>query len=349
MLNTITEFITKYSTYINIGLGILIFLVFFIFRNQLTKIILNIVSKLFLSKSQNQREIFKSSLQHPISIFFIVFGLFSGIYINYKSEVLFNFFKISTILIFSWAIVCCISDNIGAVVKSKSNNAKINEVAVKFIANILKAIIVCIAIVMVISELGYNINGLITGLGVSGLAISLATQDTLKNLVSGFVIIFDKPFDVGDFIETKDFKGTIEDITMRSTRIRKLDDSIIIVPNSTLSDSLITNYARLTRKLVEFKIGLTYSTTEKTLKKCEREIFDYLDKHEMVDSSTIRVCFNEYADSSMNIQIRCYIDTTNIEEYNKFLEELNYAIKNIVDKNDTDFAFPTRSVIVEKE
>lgn len=349
MIKSIINTLSEIKIYINLGIGIAIFLVLTIFRNQIAKFILNIIAKVFLNKKPNQRETFKRSLQHPISIFFVVLGIFSGIYLNYRNEFVLDIFKISTILIFSWALVCYVSDNIGVLFNLKSANTKINGVAVKFIANILKTIIVCIAIVMVVSELGYNINGLITGLGVSGLAVSLATQDTLKNLVSGFVLIFDKPFDVGDFIETTDFKGTVEDITMRSTRVRKLDDSIIIVPNSTLSDSLITNYAKLTRKLVEFKIGLTYSTTHEALKNCEQEIYDYLDKHEMVDSKTIRVRFTEYDSSSINILIRCYIDTTDIEKYHKFLEELNFEIKRIIDKNDTDFAFPTTSVIIEKD
>ena len=198
------------------------------------------------------------------------------------------------------------------------------------------------------SELGYNINGLITGLGVGGLAVSLSAQDTLKNLISGFVILFDKPFDVGDLIETAEFKGVVEDITMRSTRIRKLDDSVIIVPNSSLSDSSISNYTRLTRKLVEFKIGLLYSTPAETVKKCETEIKEYLDKNETVDSETIRVYFTEYDESSINILIRCYICTTDIEVYYKFSEELNFEIKQIIESNKTDFAFPTRSIYIEK-
>ncbi len=275
-------------------------------------------------------------------------GLYIGISINYQSKAVTDAFKIFTIMIVCWSFLCYLSDNIQSIISLKSKSPEVNIVAVKFISNLLKILTVCIAVVMVLAELGYNISGLITGLGVGGLAVSLSAQDTLKNLISGFVILLDKPFDVGDLIETAEFKGTIEDITMRSTRIRKLDDSIIIVPNTQLADSSITNYARLTRKLVEFNIGLLYSTSNEVIVKCEKEIKAYLEKNELADNETIRVFFSEYADSSINLQVRCYIDTTDINIYNNFTEELNLEIKRIIEKNKTDFAYPTRSIIIEK-
>lgn len=347
-MENIISFLIVYKSYVNIALGIGIFLLFYSLKNKISDFVLNIIGKILFSKKPELNESFKSSLKRPVAMFLIVCGLFIGIYLNYKHKMIVDTFKIITIMIFCSGILNYVSNNISLVFNLKSEDNEINEVAIKFFSNLLKVIIVCIAVVMVISELGYNINGLLTGLGVGGLAISLAAQDTLKNLVSGFVIIFDKPFGAGDFIETKDFKGTVEDITMRSTRIRKLDDSIIVVPNSTLSDSLITNYARLTRKLVEFKIGLVYSTPEEALKNCEKEIYEYLDNHEMVDSSTIRVCFAEYEESAINLQIRCYIDTTELEVYFKFVEELNFEIKRIIEHNNTDFAYPTRSIYLEK-
>lgn len=347
-MENIIAFLAEYKVYINIVLGVLIFLILSTLRYKITDILLSLTGKILFSKKPEHNEAFKNSLRRPVSVFLVVLGLFIGIYINYQHKFILDTFKIVSIMIFCSAILNYVSNNISLIFNLKNSDNSVNEVAIKFFTNILRVIVVCIAVVMVISELGYNINGLLTGLGVGGLAISLAAQDTLKNLVSGFVIIFDKPFDAGDFIETKDFKGTVEDITMRSTRIRKLDDSIIVVPNSTLSDSLITNYARLNRKLVEFKIGLVYSTPEEALKSCEKEIKEYLDNHEMVDSDTIRVCFAEFEESAINLQIRCYIDTTELEVYFKFIEELNFEIKRIIERNNTDFAYPTRSIYLEK-
>lgn len=347
MLEAITAFLAEHEKYVSIAVGFIVFAILTIFRSKLAKIVLTVSAKILFAKNPQSKDGFKSSLMRPVSIYFILLGAFIGIYINYKNAAVLASFKIFSVLIVCWCITSFVSDNLVNIMGAKHADQRLNGVAVKFISNIFKALTVCIALVMVISELGYNINGLITGLGVGGLAVSLAAQDSLKNLVSGFVIIFDKPFDVGDMIETPDFTGFVEDITMRSTRIRKLDDSIIIVPNSTLSDSLITNYARLTKRLVELKIGLLYSTSEETIKKCEDEIRAFLDGHSLVEKGTVRVRFTEYQDSALNLQIRCYISVTDIEIYYKFVEELNFKIKEIVNSNNTDFAYPTQSIYIE--
>lgn len=343
----ITEFYKENIFYIHIISGALIFILFTVFRNKISSLILKISGKILYSKNPERRKSFKENLLKPLSSFFVLLGLYIGISINYRHEFINNAFKIITILIVCWSILCYISDYLYAAFTSKSGGNIANGVAVKFISNLLKVVVVCIAVVMVLAELGYNINGLITGLGVGGLAVSLSAQDTLKNLISGFVILFDKPFDVGDLIETAEFKGIVEDITMRSTRIRKLDDSILIVPNSTIADSSVSNYTRLTRKLVEFSIGILYSSSNEVIIKCENDIKNYLLGCDLTDKETIRVFFEGYGDSSINIQIRCYIHTTDINIYNDYIEKLNLEIKKIIEENGTDFAFPTRSIIIE--
>ena len=333
-MEAINEIFAAYGTYINIAIGAAVFILFTMFRNKLASLLLGITGKIIFAKYPQRRQGYKNSLMHPVAIYFIVLGLFLGI-------------KIVSVLITCWCIISFISENLVDYLGTKSGDPKVNGIAVKFVSNLLKALTVCIAIVMVISELGYNINGLLTGLGVGGLAVSLAAQDSLKSMISGFVIMFDKPFDVGDFIETSDFSGTVEDITMRSTRVRKLDDTVIAVPNTKLAESLITNYAKLTKRLVEFKIGLLYSTSADVLKECKKEIYEFLAGHEKVESETIRVRFCEYEESALNLQIRCYIAITDLEEYYAFVEELNFAIKEIIENNDTDFAYPTQSIHIE--
>ncbi len=338
-----------YSTYINIAIGAVVFLIFFALRKTISSLILNILGKIIFAKKDELKDSLKDSLMKPLSAFFVLLGAYIGVSVNYRRPFVTDTFKIFSILIVFWGVLCYISHNLNLFFNAKSNNATANSVAAKFILNILRVIIVCIAIVMVLSELGYNINGLLTGLGVGGLAVSLAAQDSLKNLISGFVIIFDKPFDTGDLIETPEFSGFVEDITMRSTRIRKLDDSVIIVPNSTLADSNITNYAKLTKRLIDFKIGIVYSADTNTIKKCEEEIRTLLRNKEPVFPETVRVCFAEFDDSSLNLQIRCYVSLTDIEVYLKFVEELNFEIKEMIENIGLEFAYPSRSIYIEKK
>lgn len=343
-----SDFFNTILPYINIVIGVAVFAALTALRNPISKGILNVLSKIIFAKHPENRDGFKSSLKKPVSFFFVLLGAFIGVYINYQKPVVLNTFKVFSILIVCWCILCYVSENLNVILKT-DKDSRFNGVAVKFISNILKFLTICLAVVMVISELGYNINGLLTGLGVGGLAVSLAMQDSLKNLVSGFFIMLDKPFDVGDLIETAEFKGIVEDITMRSTRIRTLEDSVVVVPNSKLSEANITNLSKFNKRLVEFKIGILYSTPAEIIKKCEKDIFDYLNSNELVCKENIRVCFSEFDDSSLNLQIRFYIGTTDYEEYCRFMNDFNFEIKRIIEENGTDFAFPTKTVYIEKD
>lgn len=335
-------------SYLNIIIGIAVFILLAVFRKPVSKGILSILARLIFAKHPEHKDGFKASLQKPLSVFFILLGAFIGIYINYTKPIVLNTFKVFSILIVCWCILCYVSENLNVILKI-DKNGRFNGIAVKFISNILKFLTVCLAIVMIISELGYNINGLLTGLGVGGLAVSLAAQDSLKNLISGFFIMLDKPFDVGDLIETSEFKGIAEDITMRSTRIRTFEDSVVIVPNSKLSEANITNLSKLTKRLVDFKIGILYSTPADIIKKCREDIKKQLESYELVCKESIRVCFIEFDDSSINLQIRFYINTVDYEEYCKFINDFNFEIKRIIEDNGTDFAFPTQCIHIEKD
>lgn len=347
MPEALQNFINGYGTYIGIGLGILIFLAMISLRNKLSDGILRLVSKILFAKAPEKRESFINSLKKPLSGYCVVLGAYIGIIINYTNSAITAAFKIISILFVCRFLISFVSDNLETILSAKNSSPEHNNIAVKFITVILKVLTVFIAIVMVISELGYNISGLLTSLGVGGLAISLGAQDTIKSIISGFVIMFDRPFDVGDFIETADFSGTVEDITLRSTRIRKTDDTVIIVPNTTISEDIITNYAKLHKRLIDTEIGLLYSTSEETLRKCIDDIKAFLKGHKKVEKDSIRVRFTEFGDSALKIQIRCYIRVTESEKYYAFTEEMNFAVKNIVEKNGTDFAFPTNSVYIE--
>ncbi len=347
-INKIIERLTEWQPYINIGLGVIIFALLFIFRNVIAKSILSFAAKIFFLKKPELKDGFKQSLLRPVSIFICTLGLFIGIYINIHKPIVLNCFKIFTILIICWCIISYVSENLNAFFSAREADPRVNSVAVKFISNILKVLTISIAIVMIVSEMGYNINGLITGLGVGGLAISLAAQDSLKNLIAGFFIIFDKPFDVGDLIETSEVQGVVEDITMRSTRLRQLNGSPVTVPNSKLSEANIANLSRFVERVINFKIGLVYSTDEKTILKCEEELRAFLLAQPTISERNLRVCFNEYADSSLNIEIRCHTSTIDYEDYNMLVEKINLEIKRIVEKNGAEFAYPTTSVIIEK-
>ena len=329
--------------------GILIFLIFFIIRNKLSAFILKTITKFAFKSSEEKKESFISNLKRPLSIFFLVLGIFSAVYLNVKSIAVLKSFKIAIIILICWGVINYLSSNIGSFLKLTDDNNASNLTAIKFISNIMKIVVVLFGVVMVVSELGYNINGLLTGLGVGGLAISLASQDAVSNLISGFVIVFEKPFVVGDMVITDSIQGTVIDITMRSTTLRTLEDSVVTLPNSAVANASIVNLSRIEKRLIEFDIGLLYSTSNELIEKCISDIKEYLINNENIMNEPIRVNFTKLDNSSLNISIYCYSNKPDLNEHLKVLSEVDLGIKKVIEENGASFAYPSTSVYIEKK
>ena len=344
----LTGFISENEKIIRIVLGCLIFLVFLLIRNKISGFILKLVSKIIYKNNESKRDSFVKTLIRPLSILFLIIGIFLAIYINVKSLAVLKAFKIALIIIVCWAVINYLSANLGSIIKLTDDNSETNLTAIKFISNILKIVVVLFGIVIVISELGYNINGLLTGLGVGGLAISLAAQDAISNLISGFVIVLEKPFVVGDMIITDGIQGTVIDITMRSTTIRTLEDSVVTFPNSDVANNSIVNLSRIEKRLISFDIGLLYSTPNELLEKCIEDIKDYLKNNEDIVNAPIRVHFTELDDSSVNISVYCYSTKPDLNEHFDVFNDVNFNVKRIIEENGAEFAYPSTSVYIEK-
>ena len=348
LINTALGFINEYERIFRIAGGFLIFLIFTLLRNKLSTAILNFISKFAFKNKEDKKESFVKTLKKPLSIFFFALGLFIAIRINVKSIALLKTFKIAVILLICWAVINYLSANIGSFMKLTEDDTT-NLTAVRFISNILKIVVILFGIVMIISELGYNINGLLTGLGVGGLAVSLAAQDAVSNLISGFIIVFEKPFIVGDFVITDSIMGTVTDITMRSTTIRTLEDSVVTLPNSSVANSSITNLSRIEKRLIEFDIGLLYSTSNELIEKCIADIKEYIKNDEDIINEPIRVNFTKLDDSSLNISVFCYSTKSDLSEHLEVYNKVNLNIKKIIENNGASFAYPSTSIYIEKK
>jgi MscS family membrane protein len=189
---------------------------------------------------------------------------------------------------------------------------------------------------------------MVAGLGIGGLAIALAAQDTLENVIASFIIFMDKPFKQGDYISVSGAKGVVERIGFRSTRIRTLEKSYLTIPNKMLISDVLDNLSLRTFRRSKFYIGLVYSTTQDQIKSIVSEIQKYLDDHEMTNEDGL-VRFEEFGDSSLNIMVLLYVDTQQYAEFLEVLEDVNFQIMEIVKRNGSDFAFPSTTVYLQKE
>lgn len=348
-IESLTTFVSDTDKLVDLVIGVAVFLILFIFRYKISNALINVFGKLFLRNNKEKTDSLVNSLQKPLAYLIGTVGLYIAFAINYNKPGVTKVFKILIILIICWGIINYLSNNLFIHIHFGENaDDTMNTTALRFLANILKIVVIAFGIVMIISELGYNVNGLLTGLGVGGLAVSLAAQDAVGNLISGFIIIFDKPFKVGDLIESATVKGFVEEVTMRSTKIRTLDDSVITVPNSTLTKEAVTNISMMDKRRIKMTFGLVYSTSNETIEKIRNEIKTYIVQNKDILPEPCRIHFREFGDSALNFEVVCYTETSDMDEYLKIENELNLAIKQIVENNDTDFAFPTQTVYVQK-
>ena len=349
MIDNIVNYFSTVENIIKFSIGIIIFGVCIFFSKKFSKLFLGFIAKLLYKNDEHRKKMLIDSLIKPLSVLLKVLGFMAFLSLVYINNSILKVFKIIIILIICWGIVSYLSDNIFLTLYAgKDADEKMNTTAIKFIGNIIKIVVIIFAVVMIISELGYNINGLLTGLGVGGLAISLAAQDAVSNMISGFIIIFDKPFKVGDFIESSTISGYVEEVNMRSTKIRTLDDSVITVPNSTMTKEAVTNISMTQKRRISLSFGITYSTSNESIEKIRNEIKQYIIEDENILPSPLRVHFTEFGDSELKIEITCYTVTSDLDEYLEIKNNLNLKIKEIVTNNNSDFAFPTTTVYLER-
>jgi len=211
-------------------------------------------------------------------------------------------------------------------------------------SRVVKVLVVAVAAVAVLSELGYPAASLIAGLGIGGLALALAAQKTVENVFGAFSIGFDQPFREGDTVKVEDFTGTVESIGLRSTRIRTPDRSIITIPNGRLADMRIESLTARDRLRLSCTLGLVYSTTadqmQRVLAGVERALLD----HPRIWPEGVTVRFKELAASSLDIEVTAWFGTTDWTEFQLIRQELLLQFMRVVESCGTGFAFPTRTV-----
>ncbi len=225
----------------------------------------------------------------------------------------------------------------------------VDPILMNLLGSTIKVLTVILCFLTLAREWGYDISGFVAGLGLGGLALAMASKDSLANIFSGFVIITDKPFSIGDWIQTSGLEGTVEAVTFRSTRIKTFDQGIIHMPNTNLAAVPITNMSRMKKRRAKFTLGLSYSTTKEQLADCIEQINAFLAGVEEVSQQEgdSFVAFSGYGASSLEVLILYYTDVTDFASHTRVREKVNFAIMDIVEKVGTTIAFPSQSVYFE--
>ncbi|MGV8989652.1 MAG: mechanosensitive ion channel family protein [Cypionkella sp.] len=212
-----------------------------------------------------------------------------------------------------------------------------------------KLVVIMLALMAIAGSLGINLTGWLAALGIGGLAFALGAQKTIEHFVGSLSLIVDQPIRVGDFCQVDGLLGTVEDIGMRSTRLRTLDRTIVTIPNGTMSQSVIENYASRDRFRFNPLLTLVYETTPDQMRELLSRLRQLLaDDMRMVPESA-RVRFKAFGDSSLDVEIFCYVVATDYAAFLEIQEQLNLSIMQIISDCGSGFAFPSRTVYLRNE
>lgn len=208
----------------------------------------------------------------------------------------------------------------------------------------LITVFVVFGLLMIAQSLGADVKAFLAGLGLGGLAFALAAQDTIANIFGSVVVAIDQPFKIGEAVQIGTNVGVVEDIGLRSTKIRTLDKALVIIPNKTVAAEAITNLSRFTQRRVAQTLGLTYDTTPEQMEGIVAELRRLITEEPGVDKNSVVVSFNNYGASSLDILVVYLTVSPDFGEHLKIRERLNLAFMRAVAARGLSFAFPTQTV-----
>ena len=231
---------------------------------------------------------------------------------------------------------------------SCGEEVRTNRTLTTLLNKVYKVLIVVLGVMTMAQESGLPVGSIVASAGLVGLTISLAAQDSAKNLFSGLVILLDRPFSIGDWITVGDVSGEVVDINFRSTKVRALDNSVYILTNSTVSSATINNGTLRNKRLYRFTLGVTYDTTRPQLEQLMTDLTAMLKASPYTYEDSVLVKLSGFGASSIDLLVSAYLRTADMTRFLQMQNDLNLDLMDVMQKNGVDFAFPSTTVYLEK-
>lgn len=341
------------ETVIRVALALLALLIIWLLRRLLGNLILLPFRRLVVERTRTQiDDMVLTAAETPVRLLIVAVGIaIAGQILSSDGETvafIANLSRTFVILAFFFLIYNTVDLIVASSLRLRHiTGIPLDEQLVPFMRVGIKVVLIAIAIVVLLQEWAYDVSGLVAGLGLGGLAFSLAAQDTVANLFAFTTIVSDRPFVVGEYIKTPDVEGTVEHVGVRNVRIRQVDQAYVTVPNNKLASAPITNWTRLEKRRINFKLGMTYDTTSDQMRVLVHRIREMLKTHEKIDPESVVVHFNEFGDSSLNIVIVAMVFEPKWGPFQGVREEINLNILDIVAEMGLSIAFPSRTLYLE--
>ena len=350
-LGQIAGYLFSYAHLYKLSISIIIFVIFIFFKNMVAKYIFNFFIKLCSRTPVNNDIHLLQAFQGPLQHLIVLLGAYLALknYLPQNYDIFLHDLFGSAVVIL---IVSGLYEAIDIYVNDENKlnrlfNKQVDKILIPFFSKMIKLLIIALAFVVIASRWGYDVNGFIAGLGLGGLAFALAAKDLLANIFSGIILITDKPFNIGDWIKASDVEGTVQDINFRSTKIKRFDNSLVIVPNSSLTNAPITNFSKRTMRRITFNLTVKYDTSSEKLKKCIERIQGLLVEHSGADTESVTIKFDSFGDCALNILVFFFTTTIVWEEYLNIKQDINFGIMEILEDEGVEIALPSTRVYVE--
>ena len=225
--------------------------------------------------------------------------------------------------------------------------SRLDDQLVPIVRSSSKTFLVLIGIVLFLQNLGYSVTSLLAGMGIGGMAIALASKDAIANMFGSVVLFVDRPFQVGDWIEMGDIEGTVEEVGIRTTKIRTFANSLITTPNALFTTSSINNWSRMRKRRIMMTIGVTYGTPAEKVQNAVDSIRRIIQEDDKILNDFYLVNFDAFGPYSLDILVYCFTSTTVWGEYLQAKQEFMLKLMREFEKLEIEFAFPTQSIHLE--
>ena len=326
---------------------------FVVLRRVVVWVTLNVLRRVTRRTPTDVDDQLVEAVNPPLGWFVIATGVYLGLFWPNLSpatdHLLDSLYRIAVIALVGWGMLRAIHILTGILSRlASATDSDLDLYLVPLVGRVLRVAVIGLIGVFALQEFGFNVAGILAGLGVGGLAFALAAQDTVANWFGALMIYTDRPFHTGDWIKTPQLEGVVEEIGLRSTRVRTFSKTLVSIPNSKIASGTIENYSRMPRRRVSFKMGITYATTPAMMRATLRGFEDVLREHPGVDQTFWLVKFDEFGDSSLNIMIYYFTSTTDWNLHLSVREDVNLQLMDVMAKIGVSPAFPSRSLYVEQ-
>ena len=368
-LKTFVKFVHKYSPetadilvvkflgirVIKYAISLLILIVAF----SLTKYVISFLFKSLLSNISKKHKnsfavLFISKIRLPINVVAWVVAIYYMVAFLIKDPHIIAIMARLLGIVFwgsgCWAMMI-VSDSLFGSIEAKLRRKSSGETAslLSFINRVIKIAVITIAILSALAHCGINVSTIVASLGIGGMALAFASQDTIANFFGSVSIILDRPFIVGDWVKTNSCEGTVEAIGFRSIRIRTFSKTLVTIPNSTLAKESVENFTKMPQRKVSQIVGLTYATSSAQLQKFLEDLRRIIPQVEGVVEDSLTVEFSDFGASSLDVSVIYYSKQIDYSYFSATKRRVNFAIMDIVAENGLSFAFPSMSLYLEAD